>query len=171
MKKKLIWIAVIIVVLAVAGIRGIKPDNKKPGDDSENRFTMVDENDGNTAESRTQTRADVMATEKETEQKTKKVTEKETETKAASRKGISKEFKEAMDSYEAFYDEYCKFMKEYNKNPLDYTFQSRYIEMINKSIEMNEKFEAWDEEKMSDEELKYYIDVNSRIQKKLIDLT
>lgn len=33
--------------------------------------------------------------------------------------GLRPEFKEAMDSYEAFYDEYCAFMKKYMKNPTD----------------------------------------------------
>lgn len=83
--------------------------------------------------------------------------------------GIRPEFKEAMDSYEAFYDEYCDFMKKYNANPSDRTLLDGYMDMLDRSVEMTEKFEAWDEGEMNDEELKYYLDVNNRVSKKMID--
>lgn len=83
--------------------------------------------------------------------------------------GIRPEFKEAMDSYEAFYDEYCDFMKKYNANPSDRTLLDGYMDMLDRSVEMTEKFEAWDEGEMNDEELKYYLDVNNRVSQKMID--
>lgn len=39
-----------------------------------------------------------------------------------------------------------------------------------KNEEMNEAFEAWDEDELSNEELKYYLDVNNRVIKMLIDV-
>lgn len=33
--------------------------------------------------------------------------------------GIRPEIKEALDSYEKFFDEYCAFMKKYSENPSD----------------------------------------------------
>lgn len=33
--------------------------------------------------------------------------------------GMRPEFKEEMDNYEAFYDEYCDIMKKYVENPSD----------------------------------------------------
>lgn len=84
--------------------------------------------------------------------------------------GIRPEFKEAMDSYEAFYDEYCDLLAQYTKNPTDLSLLSKYSAMLGKAEEMDKKFEAWDEGEMSNEELKYYLDVNTRIQKKLVDL-
>lgn len=84
--------------------------------------------------------------------------------------GIRPEFKEAMDSYEAFYDEYCELMAEYADNPTDIVLLGKYAAMMEKAQDMEEKFAAWEEDEMSSEELKYYLDVNNRIQKKLIDL-
>lgn len=84
--------------------------------------------------------------------------------------GIRPEFKEAMDSYEAFYTEYCEFMKEYNENPTDLTLLAKYADMLVKAEEMNEAFEAWNEDELSNEELKYYLDVNNRVMKMLVDV-
>lgn len=84
--------------------------------------------------------------------------------------GMRPEFKEAMDAYEAFYDEYCEFMAEYEKNPSDMTLLLKYTEMLAKMTEMNEAFEAWDEEELNDAELKYYLDVSNRVMQKLIDV-
>lgn len=80
------------------------------------------------------------------------------------------EFKEAMDAYEAFYDEYCEFMEEYKKNPSDMTLLPKYTEMLEKVAEMNEAFETWDEDELSDAELKYYLDVTNRVMEKMVDI-
>lgn len=85
--------------------------------------------------------------------------------------GMCREFKEAMDSYEAFYNEYFEFMKEYETNPSDFALLTQYLEFMSKTIEMNEKFEAWDEGEMNDAELKYYLEVHARITKKLLEFS
>ena len=82
--------------------------------------------------------------------------------------GIRPEFKEAMDSYEAFYDEYCQFMTDYKENPTDMTLLLQYTEMLGRLEEMNAAFDAWESEEMSNEELAYYLEVSARIQQKLI---
>ncbi|GEM_PF-1770839 len=84
--------------------------------------------------------------------------------------GLRTEFKAAMDSYEEFYDEYIDFMKRYQANPTDARLLLQYAEMIVKLEEMDRKFAAWEDEELTNEELKYYMDVNLRIQQKLIDL-
>ncbi len=81
--------------------------------------------------------------------------------------GMRPEFKEAMDAYEAFYDEYCEFLKAYEKNPTDYKLLLEYSQMMQKSVEMNEKFAEWDESEMNDAEMKYYLEVTARVNKKL----
>lgn len=83
--------------------------------------------------------------------------------------GMRPEFKEAMDSYEAFYDEYCAFMKQYSANPTDLTLLGKYTDMLTRLSEMDEKFEAWEDGDLNDAELKYYLEVNSRITAKLLD--
>lgn len=84
--------------------------------------------------------------------------------------GIRPEFQEAMDAYEAFYDEYCELMQQYKKNPSDLSLLGKYMDMLSKVADMDEKFEAWNQEDMTNEELKYYLDVTARIEKKMIDL-
>jgi predicted small lipoprotein YifL len=84
--------------------------------------------------------------------------------------GLRPEFKEAMDSYEAFYDEYCDFMEKYKEDSDNLTLIAKYGKMLVRLEEVNEKFEAWDEDELNSEELKYYLDVNNRVLKKLADL-
>ena len=44
--------------------------------------------------------------------------------------GIRPEFKEAMDSYESFFDEYCEIMKKYNENPDDMSLLMDYLDFM-----------------------------------------
>lgn len=76
-----------------------------------------------------------------------------------------------MDAYEAFYGEYCDFMKKYSENPTDLKLLAEYANMMSKAGDMNEAFEAWDEDELSNEELKYYLDVNNRVMKMLTDVS
>lgn len=85
--------------------------------------------------------------------------------------GLRPEFKEAMDSYEAFYTEYCDILKKYTKNPSDFSILGKYMELMGKLSDMDEKFDAWESEDLNNEELKYYMDVNNRVMKMLLDVT
>lgn len=104
--------------------------------------------------------------EKEDSQSDKKKDNSEVDTEE-----MRPEFKEAMDSYEAFYDEYCEFMKKYNANPTDTELISSYGDIMTEMVEMTEKFEAWEENALNTAELKYYIEVNNRVAQKLVDVT
>ena len=90
--------------------------------------------------------------EKEDSQSDKKKDNSEVDTEE-----MRPEFKEAMDSYEAFYDEYCEFMKKYNANPTDTELISSYGDIMTEMVEMTEKFEAWEENALNTAELKYDI--------------
>ena len=85
--------------------------------------------------------------------------------------GLRPEFKEAMDSYEAFYTEYCDLLKKYMSNPSDLSILSKYMSLMGKLSDMDEKFEAWESEDLNSEELKYYMDVNNSVMKMLLDVT
>lgn len=85
--------------------------------------------------------------------------------------GIRPEFKEAMDAYEAFYNEYCDFMVSYQKNPTDLKLVIQYGQLLTKMADVDEAFEKWDESDLNNEELKYYLEVNSRVMQKLVDAT
>ena len=83
--------------------------------------------------------------------------------------GMRPEFKEAMDSYEVFYEEYCKVIKKYKNSPTDLTILAEYTGLMQKSVEMSKRFEAWDEGELNDAELKYYLEVNGRVTKMLLE--
>ncbi len=85
--------------------------------------------------------------------------------------GLRPEFKEAMDSYEAFYTEYCDVLKKYTSNPSDFSILTQYMSLMGKLSDMDEKFKAWESEDLNSEELKYYMDVNNRVMKMLLDVT
>ncbi len=98
----------------------------------------------------------------ETEPEYSAETEAESET-------IRPEFKAAMDAYEEFYIEYCEVLKKYNENPSDLNLILNYTSLMAKLVDVNTAFEEWDESEMNNEELKYYLDVNNRVAKMLVD--
>ena len=101
----------------------------------------------------------------------KRETEEETTAKSTESAGLRPEFKEAMDSYETFYDKYCAVLKEYKENPSDLTILAKYTDMMTQLTDMTEKFDAWSEEELNDEELSYYLEVNTRVMQKLLDVS
>ena len=123
--------------------------------------------------------------EKETEAETEKPTEKATEAPAEeSSKTESKSeskaitdndtvtpsFKEMMDSYEAFFDEYIDFMKKYKENPSDLSLISEYTEYLSKYSDYMSKLSAVDTDSLSAADLAYYTEVNARITKELAEV-
>lgn len=84
--------------------------------------------------------------------------------------GIRPSFKEAMDSYEAFFDEYCDFMKKYNDNPSSPTLLADYAKFATQYAETMDKLDSMGEEDMSPQELQYYTDTMNRINTKLADV-
>ena len=121
--------------------------------------------------------------EKETEKPTEKVTEKPTqkptqkptekaESKPESKSGsntVSSSFKETMDSYEKFFDDYIAFMKKYKENPNDMELLTDYLDWMQKYSDYMEKLDSIDQDSLSDADLAYYIEVNTRISKKLLE--
>ncbi|WP_026507304.1 DUF6591 domain-containing protein [Butyrivibrio sp. MC2013] len=88
---------------------------------------------------------------------------------SAASSDIRPEFKQAMDDYEDFYDEYIDFMKKYNENPTDTKLLGEYFDMLTELEEMNESFSEWEDDDLNDAELEYYLDVNARVEKKMLE--
>ena len=84
--------------------------------------------------------------------------------------GMRPEFKEAMDSYEAFMDEYVVFMEKYNEDPSDLSLLADYSVYLGKYAEFVEDFEKWENEEMNNTELNYYIEVQNRVNEKLLEV-
>ena len=80
---------------------------------------------------------------------------------------LDPEFKEMMDSYEAFFDEYIAFMEKYKENPTDMSLLGELSDMITKESEMLKEMEGLDQSEMTEAELAYYLEVTGRIYEKL----
>lgn len=81
------------------------------------------------------------------------------------------EFKQAMDSYEEFMNEYCEFMKKYAESDgTDVGLLADYASYMSKYADVVEDFEAWDDGKMNTAETAYYLDVQTRVSKKLLEV-
>ena len=82
--------------------------------------------------------------------------------------GISPEFKAAMDSYEAFFDEYIAFMERYANSDGDLSLLTDYMEYMSQYTETMEKLNSIEENELTSAELLYYSEVMSRISQKLL---
>ena len=85
--------------------------------------------------------------------------------------GMRPEFKTAMDSYENFMNEYVNFMKKYMADPSDMSLLMDYTDYMSKYSDFVEDFEEWeDDDDMNAAETAYYIDVQARVSKKLLEI-
>ena len=84
---------------------------------------------------------------------------------------LDPEFKEMMDAYEEFFDEYIAFMEKYKENPTDMSLLSELSDMLTKEAEMLKEMEGLDQSEMSSAELAYYLEVTGRIYEKLAKVT
>lgn len=75
-----------------------------------------------------------------------------------------------MDSYEKFMDEYVAFMKKYKENPSDLGLLADYADYMSKYTDFVKDFEKWENEEMNAAETAYYIEVQSRVNKKLLEV-
>lgn len=129
----------------------------------------------------TTTAAPETTTTAETTKKKKKTTTAETEPPEPSDEDVRKavndgdyslvtpEFKELMDSYEAFYDEYIAFMQKYNSGEGDLMqMLDDYSKMMERLDEWSRKMDEIDESKLSPADDAYYLLVTLRIEKKLV---
>lgn len=83
---------------------------------------------------------------------------------------LKPDFKKAMDSYEAFMDEYIYFMKKYKDNPTDSQILSSYKNYMEKYAQAVRDFENWNSNTINTTETNYYLEVQTRINKKLIEI-
>ncbi len=85
--------------------------------------------------------------------------------------GMRSDFKNAMDSYEAFMIEYCDFMNKYAASDgTDFGLLADYAIYMAKYVDMMADFEAWNSQDMNAAETAYYMEVQTRINKKLLEV-
>lgn len=93
-----------------------------------------------------------------------------TTTEAKTDGDIDPDFKKAMDAYEKFMGEYVDFMKKYMDNPTDMSLLGDYATFMSDYDEYCDDFAAWEDEDLNDAELEYYLDVQTRVNKKLLEV-
>ena len=84
---------------------------------------------------------------------------------------VRPEFKEAMDSYEAFFDEYIAFMEKYANSDGDLSLLTDYMQYMAQYAETMESLESIDENELTTAELLYYSEVMGRISQKLLSVS
>lgn len=165
-KKWWFWV-IIIILLNTLGSSKSSTDRKNTAkhyaEPSQSISTVnTKQNPETIAQESIQSETEVIQTEETTPEETAQPTSSQT--------GINPEFKAAMDAYESFYAEYCELLKKYAANPTDMSLLVKYADMMSKVEQMDAAFEAWDEDDLNSEELKYYLDVNNRVLKMMVDI-
>lgn len=84
---------------------------------------------------------------------------------------VDLKFKETMDSYEAFFDEYVEFMKKYSESNDVMSMLTDYTDYLSKYADVMKKLNSIDESKLSAADAAYYTEVSARISKKLLEVT
>ena len=79
-------------------------------------------------------------------------------------------FRSVMDGYEQYMNKYVDFMKKYEANPSDASLLSDYASMISQYTDWMDKIDDYNEDNLSISDWQYYIDVTSRVNKKLSEV-
>jgi hypothetical protein len=93
-----------------------------------------------------------------------------TTTEEMSSAEMNPDFKAAMDSYEEFFDKYVAIMKKYKENPTDLSILADYATYMGQYADMIQKLEEWENKDLNTAEAAYYVDVQARITKKLLEV-
>lgn len=84
---------------------------------------------------------------------------------------IRANFKQAMDSYESFIQEYVTFMKKYqDSSDASLSMLADYADYMAKYASFVKDFDAWESEDLNDAELAYYLEVQARVTKLLLEV-
>ena len=83
--------------------------------------------------------------------------------------GVRPEFRAAMESYEAFFDEYVSFMQSVDENNTSTEVLMQYYEYLAKYEDAMTKLDAIDESELSYEEDLLYLETMNHINQKLLE--
>ena len=83
--------------------------------------------------------------------------------------GIRPEFKEAMDAYVKFFDDYCDFCVKFSQSKDDPSMMIDYLTWMTDYSETMEKIDEIDEESLTPAEDAYYLEATLRIEKKCLE--
>ncbi|MBR4178791.1 MAG: hypothetical protein IKR57_05555 [Bacilli bacterium] len=67
-------------------------------------------------------------------------------------------------------DSYVKFMKKYNENPSSTKLLKEFNDYMDKYNKAMNDFDKWDSDDMNAAEEVYYLEVQNRVNKKLLEI-
>lgn len=91
----------------------------------------------------------------------------ESSSMTTSSNSVTPELKEFLDSYEAYIDQYIAFMQRYENSDDTYSMLYDYLDMMQQYADFAEKLDQYDTDKMSAVDSAYYLEVTTRVAKKL----
>ena len=74
-----------------------------------------------------------------------------------------------MNEYETFVDEYIAFMDRYQESGNAVSLLNEYLEWVQELNDFTEKANEYEVSLDNEEDVRYYIEVNSRISEKLMN--
>lgn len=86
---------------------------------------------------------------------------------SADKSNIRPDVKKALDSYEKFMNKYVSFMKKYSESDDTTSMMKDYNSYMKKYADFTKKFKKLKDKKLNDDELAYYMEVESRVADKL----
>lgn len=84
--------------------------------------------------------------------------------------GTDQSFRDVMDSYEAFFNDYVAFMKKYKEADAPLSMLADYLDFMAKYVDMMEALDEIEEDDLSAADWAYYLEVHARIMRKLGEL-
>lgn len=83
---------------------------------------------------------------------------------------VNPDIKLFLDEYEAFMDEYIDFMEKYQNSDNTMEMLADYSDIMQRYADFTKSIAQYDSDKMSAADTAYYLEVTSRINKKLLDV-
>lgn len=90
-------------------------------------------------------------------------------TETSSSEEVSADFKQTMDEYEAFFNEYLDFMDTYNSSTDPTALMDDYQSIMTQYTETMDALNSIDTSSLSTADLNYYTEVSTRISQKLVE--
>lgn len=84
--------------------------------------------------------------------------------------GVSPEFRETMDHYEAFFNDYAAFMKKYAETDDPTSMLLDYADFLEQYTELMAELDAIEESELSAADAQYYLEVMTRINATLAEV-
>lgn len=109
-------------------------------------------------------------TEKATEKPAEDKTEKPEKEEKKNQSNSSNHIRKAMDEYEKMMNEYADFMEKYNNSDDTLSMMDEYTKMLEQYSAAMKEINKIDEDSLSYDDLQYYLEVTTRVTKRLAAL-